>query len=73
MTLYNISARLNRDHISARTTRVMWREECLSNVGVLQRVRLFNFISSYSAVHQIYPKCCDIVNQQYKTITYCKV
>jgi hypothetical protein len=46
MTLYKISARMNRDakmkqdHISAWTTYVMWREERLLNVGVLQRVRL---------------------------------
>jgi hypothetical protein len=35
---------MKRDHISARTTYVMWREERLWNVGVLQRVRLSSII-----------------------------
>jgi hypothetical protein len=31
---------MNRDYISVTTTNVIWREERLWNVGVIQRVRL---------------------------------
>jgi hypothetical protein len=41
----NLEAKVNRDHISARTTCVMWPEERLWNVGVLQRVRLFKLVA----------------------------
>jgi hypothetical protein len=35
---------ISREHISSTTTYVMWREERLWNVGVLQRVRLSNLV-----------------------------
>jgi hypothetical protein len=44
MTLHKISATMNWDHITAKTTYVMWREEHLWNFGVLQRVRLSSLI-----------------------------
>jgi hypothetical protein len=51
MTLNNISAAMiwdvtiNRNHVSATTTYVIWREERLWNVRVLQRVRLSNLVT----------------------------
>jgi hypothetical protein len=39
-------ATMNRDRISATTTYVMWCEERLWNVGVLQGVRLSNLVLS---------------------------
>jgi hypothetical protein len=36
---------MNRDRISARTTYAMWHEERLRILGVLQKVRLPNFLS----------------------------
>jgi hypothetical protein len=38
---------MNRNNISATTTYVMWREERLWNVGVLQRVRLSILVKFY--------------------------
>jgi hypothetical protein len=40
----NWEAKINRDHIRARTTYVIWREERLWNVGVLERVRLSKIV-----------------------------
>jgi hypothetical protein len=40
-----LDATMNRDHSSARTTCVIWREERLQNIGVLGRVRLFNRVT----------------------------
>jgi hypothetical protein len=39
-------AAMTSDHISARTTYVMWREEHLWNVTILQRVHLSNVVLS---------------------------
>jgi hypothetical protein len=50
VTLYKTSARMtqdatmNRDHISARTTYLMWREEHLWDSGVLEKVPLSSLV-----------------------------
>jgi hypothetical protein len=35
---------MNSDHFNARVTYVMWYEECLWNVSVLQRLHLFSLV-----------------------------
>jgi hypothetical protein len=41
-------ARRYRDHVSARMNDVMWHEERLWNIGVLQRVHLSNLVLNNS-------------------------
>lgn len=63
MFLYNIIARItcnatvNWEHIDAGTTYVVWREERLWNVGVLQRIRLSIIVCLFSVSRQIQQRC----------------
>jgi hypothetical protein len=68
MTMYSFSARMtwdatmNRDYISAKTTYVMWREESLWDVGVLQSIYLSNSV----ILHVLLLKCAAMHTQKFK-------